>query len=212
MAFSHGKQFRRLVAQARSADQTETRALIERLVRRGEGGAPMLCLETDADRRAAPSVIVAAALADMITGDEAQELSGQLETPQTHTDEEWARIEREDLHLPPRERRFRTWNENDPWVQLCRRAWGDDGIRYVLVNHRLVQIPREPGELSPCSATKDGPALVNINENTSARCDRAAEPRSESGSQALATASETALHAEGAAQQRQQTTAPKTIE
>jgi hypothetical protein len=82
MAFSHGRKFRRIAAQALTADPGEMRALIERILPpRADGAAPVLHIETEAEHRAAPAAIVAAFFADQLTGGEAADLLRQAEGP-----------------------------------------------------------------------------------------------------------------------------------
>jgi hypothetical protein len=82
MAFSYGRKFRRIAAQALAADPGEMRALIERILPPREAcAAPVLHIETEADHRAAPAAIVAAFFADKLTGGEAADLLRQAEGP-----------------------------------------------------------------------------------------------------------------------------------
>jgi hypothetical protein len=82
MAFSHGRKFRRIAAQALTADPGEMRALIECILPPREGcAAPVLHIETEAEHRAAPAAIVAAFFADKLTGGEAADLLRQAEGP-----------------------------------------------------------------------------------------------------------------------------------
>jgi hypothetical protein len=82
MAFSFGRQFRRIAAQALTADPDEMRALMQRILPvREDGAAPALRLETEADCQMAPAAVVAAFFADAITGDEATDLLRQTENP-----------------------------------------------------------------------------------------------------------------------------------
>jgi hypothetical protein len=82
MAFSYGRQFRRIAAEALTADPDEMRALMQRILpAREHGAAPALRLETEADCQMAPAAIVAAFFADAITGDEAADLLRQTENP-----------------------------------------------------------------------------------------------------------------------------------
>jgi hypothetical protein len=81
MAFSYGRQFRRIAAQALTADPDEMRASMERILPPRESGAPALRLETEVDYKIAPAVIVFAFFADALTGDEAADLLRQTENP-----------------------------------------------------------------------------------------------------------------------------------
>jgi hypothetical protein len=149
MAFSHGKTFRRLAARSRSVDRAELRALTERILPRRDGAAPVLHLETDADHRDAPMVIVAALLADAITGESADDLLQQMENPQA----------RREVGYGPR--------DNDPLADAIR-AWGEVANEYRLEvqGDRLVRV--KVHDASRCGAPGEGAALVNSNENTSA--------------------------------------------
>jgi hypothetical protein len=80
MVFSYAKKIRRLAAQVLSADAEEMRALRQRLLPRGEGGAPVLRIESEADRTAAPAAILSAVLADEITAEEADDLTQRVES------------------------------------------------------------------------------------------------------------------------------------
>jgi hypothetical protein len=155
MAFSHGKTFRRLAARARSVDRAELRVLTERILPRRDGNGPTLRLKTDADRRAAPMVIVAAVLADAITGQEADDLLQQVENPQAPRD----------VGYGPR--------EDDPLADaIC--AWGQPVNEYRLEvqGDRLVRVYGH--DASRCGAADAAEPLVNNNENTSATNDGAA--------------------------------------
>src|SRR5262249_26905616 len=82
MAFCFGRQFRRIAAQALTADPDEMRALIRRILPpRDDGTPPVLRLKREADRQRAPAVIVAAFFADVLTGDEAADLLRRTEDP-----------------------------------------------------------------------------------------------------------------------------------
>jgi hypothetical protein len=138
MTVSHGKSFRRLLAQARTADQGEIRALIERILPRGEGGARVLRLKTDADRREAPLAIAAALATDAITGDEAEELKRQAVAERTQA-------------------RRSFWDDTPP-----------DLVALSPLERRRLGYGQRPGVLFPPwrDAAKSGPAIVNNNENT----------------------------------------------
>jgi len=82
MAYSFGRQFRRIAAEALTADCEEMRASIARILpAREDGAAPVLRLTSEEDYRHAPAVIVAAFFADALTGDEAAHLLRQTEDP-----------------------------------------------------------------------------------------------------------------------------------
>ncbi len=72
-------KFRRLWAQAQSMDKAELTELIERILPRAEGGKRILRLKTEADRLAAPMVIVGAFSLDALPGDEALALMQEAE-------------------------------------------------------------------------------------------------------------------------------------
>ena len=103
MAVSLGKNFRRLLAQVLAADEDEMRALVERLLPRGEGGKRVLRLQHDGDRPLIPLAIVAALSADAIAGDEAEELKRQAKSAEVRPPW-WDDCPRELLHLDPLER------------------------------------------------------------------------------------------------------------
>jgi hypothetical protein len=82
MAYSFGRQFRRIAAQAITADRAEMDALIARILPpREDGGARVLHLTIESDCERAPAAIVAAFFADAITGDAAAALLRQTEDP-----------------------------------------------------------------------------------------------------------------------------------
>ena len=144
MAFSQGKGFRRLLAQALAADQREMRALFERVLPRGEGGARGLRLTSEEDRRAAPLAIVAALSADAITGDQAEKLLDQVSatSARTQREEAMARWEAEEGHKPPPERRPIPWGI-DPLADAFRSdglvapVWKEEAERLAAVHRRL---------------------------------------------------------------------------
>jgi hypothetical protein len=155
MVFSYGKKIRRLAAQVLSADPDEMRALRQRLLPpRGDEGAPVLRIKSEADRTAAPAAILSAVLADEITAEEADDLMQRAERPQGRTQAQqdrpyWIDPPPELSHLSPEELRQAgyLWRpELDPLADAIR-AWG------------------EPVH---CGAARERAALVNINENTSA--------------------------------------------
>jgi hypothetical protein len=82
MAYSFGRQFRRIAAEALTADREEMRALIARILpARTDGAASVLRLTSDEDYRRAPAAIVAAFFDDVLTGDEAADLLRKTENP-----------------------------------------------------------------------------------------------------------------------------------
>jgi hypothetical protein len=156
MAFSYGRQFRRIAAQALTADPDEMRALIARILPvRDDGGAPQLRLETQADCQMAPAAIVAAFFADLITGDQAAELLAHAMNPATRKQVEQARGQAEH----PLAEAIRAWREGARWGEGAR------------AEKAAVQ-----GDRLACGtgaeALRDGAqipgALVKNNENTSA--------------------------------------------
>ena len=175
MAVSLGKNFRRLLAQALSIDEGEKRALIERILPRGEGGKRVLRLESDADRQTAPLAIAAALSDDAITGEEAEELKRQAENAgkPAETSRPW-------------------WEDPPPGIELlsteeCRRlgyVWPleQDPLRESILAwresaRRWGATPGVPGdriEIDPPrrSAADEGTVLENINENASAEAQR----------------------------------------
>jgi len=168
MPLPHGKNFRRLLAQALAADQHEMRALFERILPRGEGGARVLRLASEPDRQAAPLAIVAALSADAITADQAENLLDQVTNAPARTREEaMARWEAEECHKPPPERRPMPL-EIDPLADFYR--WLDEIEVTELIpqGDRLVRVTRKLKDVRCCSAVKEAGALVNNNENTSA--------------------------------------------
>jgi hypothetical protein len=172
MAFRYGSKFRRLAAQALSTDKGEMRALIERFLPRGQDGKRVLYLESEADCNAAAVAIVAAGFADEISGEGADRLLRSLEDPEVRRQAApwWSGLrdlpagfyrmspeERLQAGFRPPEdhsRAFRAWRE-------VARGKGD-GVA-------LEAIGSASGERrSHCGAASEPPALVNINENTSA--------------------------------------------
>jgi len=148
MTFSHGRKFRRIAAQALSADPGEMRALIERILPPRDGGAPpVLHIETAAEHRAAPAAIVAAFFADKLTGGEAAELLRQAEDPASLQEvRAWT--------VDPLADAIRAWREGAASAEL--EAQGD--------RHGGVTA----GEPARCGAAGAGGALVTIRQNTSA--------------------------------------------
>jgi hypothetical protein len=154
MVVSLGKNFRRLLAQALAADQDAMRALVERVLPRGEGGKRMLRLENDDDRQFVRLAIVAALSVDAITGDEVEKLNRQANNLLKPTAPPWP-----------------CWEDPPPGFALLspeeRRQLG-----YVrpLEEHPLAEAIRAWGKAADCDcdAAKSGAAIVNNNENTMA--------------------------------------------
>jgi hypothetical protein len=152
MAFSYGRQFRRIAAQALTAEPDEMRASIARLLPpREDGGARVLRLETEADCEMAPAVVVAAFFADLITGDEGASLLAQA-------------LDRATRKRVQQERRA----AEDPLAKSIR-AWraGARGEEPVNRGHRPVR-----------SHWDAPPQLVKNKENTSAAGEREAADHS----------------------------------
>jgi hypothetical protein len=160
MAFSYGRQFRRIAAQALTADPDEMRELIARILPpRADGAAPALRLETDADYKIAPAVIVFAFFADALTGDAAADLLRQTEEPA---------FRKQALHAP----------RKDPFEDM---HWGPVGRGEIDVARPAT------GNARPARShwnarpmfLRDGvwvrEELVKNNENTSAACRDAAD-------------------------------------
>jgi hypothetical protein len=162
LAFSYGRKFRRIAAEAFSTDRAEMRERMARILPlRGENAAPVLRLESEADDRAAPAVIVAAFFADQITADEAVILLGQVGT----------RESLEPIEQAQAAERRRQFN-----IRFSRgliegpRIWGIEPPLKLLrsVNRKLIAWGEEPYPEPCCDAADEGAELVNINENTSA--------------------------------------------
>jgi hypothetical protein len=147
---AHSHKFRRRVAQALSLDRRELHALIERILPVRDGKR-VLCLATDADRRAAPMVIAGAVALDAIGADAADALTRQAESAAASEPAEAARG---------------TPRENDPLAAFFRSLAEVEPTRLVVQGDRLVRV--RVGVDSCCGAADAGEALVNINENTSA--------------------------------------------
>jgi hypothetical protein len=156
MAFSFGRQFRRIAAEALTADPDEMRALIARLLLpRADGTAPVLRLETEADYKIAPVVIVAAFFAYALSGDEAVDLLRQTEDP-----------------------RFRKQALQDPadayamWGPISLDSdWRDRAGLPRLDTAPTIDFPPWGPPLSDTAGPDTAPAageLVNNNKNTSA--------------------------------------------
>ena len=133
-------RIRRTLARALSKDEGEKRALIDRILPRGEGGKRVLRLEKEDDRQLLPLAIVAALSADAITGDEAEELTRQVKNVAVS--------------------KPRLWEDNCPPELLALNP---------LERLRLGYAP-PPGPKYPPwrNAAKTGAAIVNNNENTMA--------------------------------------------
>ena len=158
MAFSFGRQFRRVAAEALTADPDEMRALMQRILpAREEGAAPVLRLETEADYKMAPATIVAAFFADAITGDEAADLLRQTEDPA---------FRKQALQ----ERR----GAEDPLADFLRDCKEDTEKYQARVAEMFARWQRESAA-ERCSAANEAGGLVNNNENTSAACCDAAD-------------------------------------
>jgi hypothetical protein len=165
MAFSYGRKFRRLAAEALSADPGEMRERIARILPpRAENAAPVLRVETRADDRAAPAVIVAAFFADQITADEAVTLLGQVGTKESLDRVEEARkaalMRQHDIRFLRGMVEGPRIHGMEPEPELVRS-----------INKTLIEWGEKPVD-EPCrNAAREGQALVNINENTSAAGD-----------------------------------------
>jgi hypothetical protein len=161
MAFSYGRKFRRIAAEALSTDPSEMRERMARILPpRGESAAPILRVATEADDRAAPAVIVAAFFADQVTADEAVNLLRQVGTKESLERVEQARSAeiRRQFNI-----RFYRGLVEGP------RIWGMECEPELLrsINEKLVAWGEEPYPEPCCGAAGEGPALVNISENTS---------------------------------------------
>jgi hypothetical protein len=154
-------KFRRTLAQALSIDEGEKRALIERILPRGEGGKRGLRIESDADRQTALLAIAAALSADAITGDEAEDLRKRVESEAASQQAEQARTTVD----------WDEWNAQfiRGLVEGPRKYWGiepdEEFVRQV--NKQLAEMGKEPVPLAPRSAADESGALADINENAS---------------------------------------------
>jgi hypothetical protein len=163
MAFSYGRQFRRIAAEALTADPDEMRGCIARLLPPREGGAaPVLRLESEADYQRAPAVIVAAFFGDAITGDEAADLLRQTENPAFRKQ---ALAERRAVAADLMPAFFRAIKEETQKHQA----------------HAAEVLARWERESAAerCSAANKAGELVKNNENTSGACCDAAAPAPE---------------------------------
>jgi hypothetical protein len=169
MAYSFGRQFRRIAAEAITADREEMSKLIARILPpREDGGARVLQVKSRADCERAPAVIVAAFFADAITGDEAADLLRKTEDPAFRKeppedpgnvygmygpislDPEWRRRMGLPPYVPPPASDYPRWGPPLPNVQEVTARLG-------------------------CSAANGAGELVKNNENTSAPCCDAAD-------------------------------------
>jgi hypothetical protein len=148
VAYSFGRQFRRIAAQAITADRAEMDALIKRILPpREDGGARVLQLTSDADCERAPAAIVAAFFADAITGNVAAALLRQTEDPAF----------RQQAVARPR-------YDYALWGPVCLTP----GWRPPTDRPRSAAAPATG--TSHCDAANGTGELVNNNENTSAPC------------------------------------------
>ena len=174
MAFSYGRQFRRIAAQALTADPDEMRAAMRRMLPPRENGAPALRLATEADCKEAPAVIVFAFFADALTGDEAADLLRQALSPAFRKE------------VPQRLR-------EDPLARSIR-AWGA-GLPEPPGSNPA---PLPPVYLRPASGEAGG--LVKNNENTSAQPHPTAAGETDQAPQPARIVEENARPAAGAMQ------------
>ena len=155
MAFCYGRQFRRIAAQALTADPDEMRVLIECILpAREDSGVRALRLKSQADCDRAPAVVVAAFFADAITGDEAAHLLAHATNPATRKQVQQERREAED----PLAKSIRAWREARPKFDEYRAQHPELVARWE----------REAAERR--SAAKKAAALVNNKRNTSEPC------------------------------------------
>ena len=145
MAFRYGNKFRRFFAQAASAEASERLTLIERILPLTESGKRRLRLRTQADCQAAPGAIMAAWLADEITGQEADDLLQKVERVQAGQERMWSHPDDD-----PLAESIRAW----------RAAAGEESV--------LARAARAP---AACAAANKPSPLVNNKENTSAERD-----------------------------------------
>jgi hypothetical protein len=169
MAFCYGRQFRRIAAQAITADPDEMRLSIACLLpAREDGGARVLDLKSEADCELAPAVIVAAFFADLISGEEAANLLRQTENPAFR--KQPLRDQRDDyarygpISLDPEWRRRAGLPPAAPAPALDYSLWGPP-----------LSSVQDTAQMSRCSAAKSAVGLVNNNENTSTACCDAAD-------------------------------------
>jgi hypothetical protein len=171
MAFSYGRQFRRIAAQALTADPDEMRALIARILPARDDGAPAkLRVRSEADRQRAPAVIVFAFFADALTGDEAADLLRQTENPAFRKqaqhdgeDDTYARFG--PISLTPGWRAARGLPPADPAPDVFDPTWGPP----------IFSVDRAEADRPRGGAANAAGELVKNNENTSAACCDAAD-------------------------------------
>jgi len=150
LAFSYGRKFRRIAAEAFSTDPAEMRERMARILPpRGENAAPVLRVESEADDRAAPAVIVAAFFADQITADEAVSLLAQVGTK-----ESLARAEQAETAAVLRQMNIR-FSRN---LIEGPRIWGIEPPLKLLrsVNRKLIAWGEEPYPEPRCDAASEG--------------------------------------------------------
>jgi hypothetical protein len=170
MAYSFGRQFRRIAAEALTADRDEMGVLTARILPpREPGAAPVLHVKSEDDCKRAPAVIVAAFFADALTGDEAADLLRKIEDPA-----------------------FRKQAPEDPpdhyamYGPICLTpGWRDPQGRPYCDRPSKIEFPVWGPPRTSCdsdvidtprrSAANEAGELVNNNENTSAPCCDAAD-------------------------------------
>jgi hypothetical protein len=163
-------KFRRALARALLIDEGEKRALIERILPRGEDGQRVLRLASEADRQTALLAIASAVSADAITGEQAEELLRRVESGEASKQAEQAR----------ETAKWVEWNADflRGLVEGPRKYWGiepdEEFVRSV--NSHLAEMGKEPVPLARCSAADESGGLANINENASAGPDGDASP------------------------------------
>jgi hypothetical protein len=176
-------KIRRTLARALSMDEGEKRALIERILPRGEGGKRALRLESDADRQTALLAIAAALSADAITGEEAEELKRQAGNAPKPAQRNWPWWYEnpppgfECLTPDERERLGYVWPKDTPHpLEAALRAWRETARPYgTKPTDPAVAGDRLASDRSHCGAAQERAALDNINENASGEAQRGAE-------------------------------------
>jgi hypothetical protein len=154
MAYSFGRQFRRTAALAIAANPDGIRMLIRRILPpRDDGAAPVLHLKTELDCELAPTVIVAAFFADVLTGDEAADLLAEATSPATRKRVRMERLEAEQ----------RVSDDRAQFLKEFR----------AIYDYVTVALERKRAER--CSAANGAGELVKNKQNTSAPCGDAAE-------------------------------------
>jgi hypothetical protein len=187
MAYSYGRQFRRIAAEAITTDRAEMRALIARILPPPEdGGARVLQVKTDDDCKRAPAAIVAAFLDDVLTGDEAADLLRQTEGPALREQVQQAAEERRKLDCP-------VWGPPLPYAGAPRRSAANEAAPLVK-NNENTSAPRcdaanEPDEegfvwrpIDPAYQRRnvwDAPAMIKCRIDTTTADRDAAEPAPE---------------------------------